>query len=284
MRELVPGATIIHLTDENPSFPHEHPDFWSIWMQSIRRMLPEGPDLVYTSEDYGDELARRLGARHRMVDPARRAFPVSGSLVRSDPDRYWAFIPPPVRPYFVAKVVITGSESTGKTTLAQQLAAHFRTSWIPEYGRRYVVEHPGPLAVSDIEPIARGQMAAEERGFREAPRSLVILDTDLVSTELYAGHYFGWCPEWVREAARARLGQLYLLTEPDVPWVPDPGQRDRADRRDEMHQLFRSALAGHQAAVARISGAWDQRFRAAVSAVERLLRQGEPSRLSGGRG
>jgi HTH-type transcriptional repressor of NAD biosynthesis genes len=284
MRELVPGAAVIHITDENPSFPQEHPDFWNIWMQSIRRVLPEGPDLVYTSEDYGDELARRLNAQHRMIDPARRKFPVSGSLVRSDPDRYWEFIPPPVRPSFVAKVVLTGSESTGKTTLAQRLAAHFRTSWIPEYGRRYVEEHPGPLAASDIDPIARGQMASEEQGFREATRAVVMLDTDLVSTEVYAEHYFGSCPDWVREAARDRLGHLYLLTEPDVPWVPDPGQRDRADRRDEMDRLFGSALAAQPAAVVRIRGAWDHRFATAVSAVERVVSQGWPYRRPGGRG
>ena len=278
MRELVPGAQVVHVTDENPSIPAEHADFWDIWLRTIRRVLPQGPDVLFTSESYGDELARRLGAKHRLVDPDRQAVPVSGSRIRAAPDQYWSFIPPVVRPHFVTRVVVTGSESTGKTTLAEQLAERFQTVWVPEFGRGYAAAQTGPLSPADIDPIARGQMASEEHGYRAAPRGLAILDTDLLTTEVYADHYFGSCPAWVREAVRERLGHLYLLTEPDVPWVPDPGQRDRGDRRDEMHALFDEALRRQGARVVRIAGSWTERFGTAVAAVESLRRESNPPR------
>ena len=64
MRELFPADDVFHLTDRNPAEPHEHPDFWNIWKTSIRRVIPRAPDIVFTSESYGDELARHLGAIH----------------------------------------------------------------------------------------------------------------------------------------------------------------------------------------------------------------------------
>src|SRR5688572_6159778 len=155
------GITIIHVTDENPSEPHEHPDFWRLWTDTIRRAMPEGPDVVFTSEPYGDELARRLGARHEPIDPERLTVPVSGSAIRAEPNAHWRFIPEVVRPWFVKRVVLTGSESTGKTTLAARLAEHYGTLWVPEFGREYLDRKGAFLDASDIEPIARGQQAAE---------------------------------------------------------------------------------------------------------------------------
>ncbi|MFQ5570264.1 MAG: adenylyltransferase/cytidyltransferase family protein [Rhodothermales bacterium] len=104
MQELYPNLDVRHLTDENPQYPHEHPDFWGIWTRSIRRFLPTGPDAVFTSEVYGDRLAACLGAEHVPVDPGRRRVPVSATQIREDPYRYWAFIPECVRPYFSEKV------------------------------------------------------------------------------------------------------------------------------------------------------------------------------------
>ena len=100
MRELFPQHDVRHCTDENPQYPHEHPDFWQFWVASIRRFVPTGPDLVFSSEDYGDELAARLGARHVCIDKARSIMPVSGTAVRSNPRAVWNLIPPQVRAYY----------------------------------------------------------------------------------------------------------------------------------------------------------------------------------------
>jgi NadR type nicotinamide-nucleotide adenylyltransferase len=103
VRTLYPDVDVRHCSDENPQYPEEHPDFWDIWVASIRKFLPAGPDLVFSSELYGDELARRLGARHVLVDLERRRFPVSGTAVREQPGKYWDLIPEPVRAFYAGR-------------------------------------------------------------------------------------------------------------------------------------------------------------------------------------
>jgi NadR type nicotinamide-nucleotide adenylyltransferase len=169
----------------------------------------------------------------------------------------------------VRRVVVTGSESTGKSWLAQRLAQRFDTVWAPEFARQYALQKAAPLDASDIEPIARGQINAEDAVIARA-KDLAILDTDLVSTVVYAEHYYGKCPPWVEHSARKRLADLYLLCEIDVPWVSDPA-RDRSHAREELQAAFQDRLKGLSAHYAIIRGTWEQREAAAVAAVDALL-------------
>ncbi len=172
--------------------------------------------------------------------------------------------PAPVR-----RVVLTGSESTGKTTLARRLAAHYGTVASREFVREYAVARGNRLGFGDHGPIARGQMAAENEAVAAA-RRVVFLDTDLVSTVVYCEHYYGRCPAWIAAAAAARAADLYLLLDVDLPWVPDPA-RDRGDRRDEMHALFRGRLEAMALPYVEIAGLGEARVAAAVRAVDALL-------------
>ena len=99
---------------------------------------------------------------------------------------------------------------------------------------------------------------------------LVVQDTDLLSTVVYCKHYFGRCPEWIEDAARARRPDLYLLCGTDVPWVAD-GVRDRGHRRDEMQELFVAAVAASQATNASISGPPDVRLARAIHIIDQLM-------------
>ncbi|HEU4989330.1 MAG TPA: AAA family ATPase [Gemmatimonadaceae bacterium] len=169
----------------------------------------------------------------------------------------------------VARVVLTGSESTGKTTLAHRLAAHYRTSVSREFVREYALERGNQLGFEDHGPIARGQMAAEDEAVAAAHR-VAFIDTDLVSTVVYCEHYYGRCPAWIVDAAVERAADLYLLMNIDVPWVADPA-RDRGDRRPEMHALFRARLESLKFPFVEISGDWDARFAAAARQTDALL-------------
>jgi NadR type nicotinamide-nucleotide adenylyltransferase len=170
-------------------------------------------------------------------------------------------------------VVVTGSESTGKTTLARDLALHFGTVWAPEFARTYLDEKTArsglPLDEHDVEPIARGQIDVEDRAIPQA-RGLAVLDTDLVSTVIYARHYYGMCPPWIEQAARTRRGDLYLLCDIDVPWVADP-QRDRRHLREQMHRLFVDAVEALGAPYVIIRGSWADRQATAIAAVTDVL-------------
>ena len=169
------------------------------------------------------------------------------------------------------RVVVTGSESTGKTELARRLAQHFEAELVPEFVREFAAAKDGPISFNDHGPIARGQMALEDEHFAIASRGngLVIQDTDLLSTVVYCDHYFGACPAWIVDLARERRPDLYLLAEIDVPWVSD-GIRDRGHLREEMQALFRDAVGSSGSPSVSIAGSWDERWDKAVTAVTQL--------------
>ena len=170
------------------------------------------------------------------------------------------------------RVVLTGSESTGKTTLAGRLAEHFNAELVPEFVRGYAEAKGGIIEFEDHGPIARGQIALEHEYIARGA-SLVVQDTDLLSTVVYCEHYFGKCPDWIRDAAVVRQPDLYLLCEIDVDWVHD-GVRDRGHMREAMQELFREAVRTSGVATAVISGGWGERFQRAVDAIDALVLAG----------
>jgi NadR type nicotinamide-nucleotide adenylyltransferase len=170
------------------------------------------------------------------------------------------------------RLVVIGSESAGKSTLAAALATHFGAPLVSEYARSFAEGVGRPLTVHDVEPIATGQMRAEDEAIAawswpasDTP-ALVVLDTDLVSTVVYAHHYYGRCPAWIIDEAARRLGDLYLFLAPDVPWIHD-GIRDRRDSRAELHALFHQWLTRFGATFREIEGTGDARLSAAVAIV-----------------
>ena len=167
------------------------------------------------------------------------------------------------------RIVLTGSECTGKTTLAERLAVAFEARWVPEAARARAEVKGAPLTEADVEPIARAHLAAADAAERLGGRC-IFLDTDLISTVVYARHYYGGCPAWIEREARLRRADLYLLHHPDIPWTPDPS-RDRGERRAEMHALFASALREFGARAADVIGSGEARVAAAAAAVEDLL-------------
>jgi NadR type nicotinamide-nucleotide adenylyltransferase len=169
------------------------------------------------------------------------------------------------------RIVVTGSECTGKTSLAQLLAAHIEAPWLPEASRAYATERlrgGEALTAADVEPIARRTLAAEDAALAGAPAFLV-LDTDLISTVVYARHYYGVCPSWIEVEARARRGTHYLLCTPDLPWLAD-GVRDRPADRAAMHALFHAALEEFETTFTVVSGAGGNRTSIAVGVADAL--------------
>lgn len=168
----------------------------------------------------------------------------------------------------IRRICVTGPESTGKTTLARQLAELTHAEWVPEASRVYAERVDRALVASDVTPIAREHLAlADPAAERARTRGTgLVLDTDLVSTVVYARHYYEDVPAWVERAERGRRADLYLLCDVDVPWVAD-GVRDRPTDRDAMFDLFRRALARRRANVIIVRGDWRARWARARDAV-----------------
>lgn len=273
VRASHPDCRVVHVTDVVPQTPEESPDFWPIWTALVARHAG-AVDIVFTSEGYGDELARRLDARHVTVDPARRTVPTSGTAIRRDPMGQWTFLPPVVRPYYARRVALLGTESVGKTTLARELAATFDTAWVEEYGRHYCLDRDArTLQRVDFEAIVWGQATWEDAAAERANRVL-ICDTELHTTCTWSDITIGWRPAWLTAAARDRHYDLMIVLDAaGVPWVSD-GTRVLHDTRADHAARIRAELdaAGRQYVV--LLGTFDERRREAERLVRELLGSG----------
>lgn len=170
------------------------------------------------------------------------------------------------------RIVLTGPECSGKTTLAAALARRFRAPWLPEAARAYAEEVKRELTAADAERIAQRTIDADDAALAAHP-PLLLLDTDLISTVVYVRHYYGPCPAWIEEAARTRRGDLYLLCAPDLPWTAD-GVRDRPAARRELYESFEGALREFDCVTADVAGTGLVRERAALAAVTALVSAG----------
>jgi NadR type nicotinamide-nucleotide adenylyltransferase len=271
MKRLFPDCRVVHVTDEVPQAPEDHPDFWLIWRALLRREAPQGFDIFFSSEPYGERVAAEMGAMHLPVDPERKVVPISGQQIREAPMSHWNMIAQPARPYFLKRVSIFGPESTGKSRLAERLGVHYGTLHVPEFARTYLDPKNGACEPADIEVIARGQMAAEA-AVAERARKILFCDTDVLLTSLWSRMLFGDCPAWIDETAAGQQYHLTLLTDIDAPWVDD-GQRyfPDAEPRERFFRLCEEALERSGRRTLRLSGDWDARFNTACGAVETLL-------------
>ncbi len=178
------------------------------------------------------------------------------------------------KPSDLIKVVLFGPESTGKTTLASQLAAHYNTEWVPEFAREYLQEkwdrEHKTCEPKDLLPIAVGQMALENQLSKTADK-LLICDTDLLETKVYSeAYYLGYCDPILEKYALENTYDLYLLTGIDVPWQKDD-LRDKPDERERMFNYFRDTLKDYKRNFVTLKGNEKMRFKNAVKHIDQLL-------------
>ncbi|MDN2697595.1 AAA family ATPase [Janthinobacterium sp. SUN073] len=247
----VPAHPLPHNDDEGDA--HRHFMGWLCWT-----VLDLPVDAVFSSEDYGPGFARVLERHYAMgavahvsVDQARTLVPVSGTRVRQDPQAHSAFLSPVVRADFVTRVCVLGGESSGKTTLAAALAAHFDTGWVAEYGRELWESQDGILHYDDLLNIGREQLRREAQALLAARRWL-FCDTSPLTTYFYCVEMFGRAEQELAQLAEHRY-DLVLLCAPDFPFIQDGTRRD-GDFRARQHAWYRDELARRGIAYVDVSG------------------------------
>ncbi len=179
------------------------------------------------------------------------------------------------KPSACFKVVLFGPESTGKTTTAKRLAAHFKTEWVEEYMREYLqgkwnskMELCKP---EDLINIAEGQIRRENLKAKMANKVL-FCDTDLLELTVYSKAYYNdFCEPSIIKHALNNWYDLYFLTNIDVPWVPDD-LRDKPHDREGMFEKFKSSLLANERPFIELRGDENERFETAVSAINELLK------------
>jgi HTH-type transcriptional regulator, transcriptional repressor of NAD biosynthesis genes len=251
--------------------PDDIPTANEPWAQRALAILPESPDLAFTSESWGPGWAELMGAEHVNVDPTRSAFPISGTELRRDLRSNFAWLIPAARVDLVRRVVVAGAESTGKTTLAEELADHFGTVWVPEYGREYwngrshLVEQD--WRHDEFRHIARTHHQIADALAQRAARGLMILDTDALVTDVWHHRYLGGTDHDVAEIAFENRPDLYLVTSPDIPWVQD-GTRESRDHRHEMHHYTLDKVARSGSPYFVLEGGREERLHKAIVAID----------------
>ncbi len=288
-------VTVVGVRDDHP-VDYESDAIWRAHVElmkvAARGVTDEPIDVVFTSEPYGDELARRLGARHVAVDRPRATHPVSGTQVRADPVAHWSALAPCVRGHLAWRVVLVGAESTGKTTLAAALAGRLRarggafaaTTWVPEVGRE-VTEHKlaalGPAApmtslawdTADFVAIARAQAEREARAARSGAPVLVC-DTDAFATGIWHERYRGAPADAVDALGGAAPYHLYLVTHHDDVRFAQDGLRDGEHLRPWMTARFAERLTATGRRWQWLRGDREARTAAALAAIDQLLAAG----------
>jgi len=240
------------------------------WAKNTIEVLGYTPDAVFTSEAYGDPYAKFMGSVHVLVDKDRTHIPISATMVRSNPMKYAAFLEPVVRAYFARRVVVIGAESTGTTTLAKALARHYRTVWVPEYGRFYSEgklegdEHAA-WRTEEFVAIARAQNELEDT-LAQASNGLVICDTDAFATTVWHERYMGTRAPEVEAVAKRNPHDLYILTGDEIPFVQD-GTRDGEHIRHDMHKRFIERLEEEKLPYVLVTGSPEERLAQAVNVI-----------------
>jgi len=250
-------------------------------------------DAVFTSEEYGDGFAAHLTrmlhsesiqdhpVMHVQVDMKRELVPTSGTAVREDVHGQREFLSPEVYRDFVAKVVLFGGESTGKSCLAQALAEQLGTVCVPEYGRTLWEQKGGQLTVDDMLAIGQEQVVQEERLLLQANRYL-ICDTSPLTTFFYSKALFGSADPRLRELSFRPYDSI-LLCNTDCPFVQD-GTRQNPQFRERQHEWYVQTFQERGMSYHLINGPLEKRIDRALECLEAKERRVPIPRSAAGAG
>ena len=169
------------------------------------------------------------------------------------------------------RILILGPESTGKSTLAEDLASHFGEPWVPEFAREYLEQIDRPYRYEDLLEIGKGQVASEELLAEQAEKFLFV-DTDLRVIHIWSEHRFGKTDSWVMEQLAQRNYDLILLTDTDLPWTPDPlREYPELEMRQYFFDKYLNLTKESGFPYSVVSGDRTSRLEESVKILERLF-------------
>lgn len=169
-------------------------------------------------------------------------------------------------------ISITGPESTGKSSLAQALAGHYRTVWVKEYAREYLQGLGRKYVYKDIVEIAKGQFDREQQAAITTD-GMLFCDTDLLVCKIWSLFKFGKVDPWIQNKAREHRYDLYLLCDIDLPWADDP-MREHPQSRQELFDLYLHELKNMGARFEIVTGLGKDRSDNAISIIDRTFIHG----------
>ncbi|WP_413299741.1 multifunctional transcriptional regulator/nicotinamide-nucleotide adenylyltransferase/ribosylnicotinamide kinase NadR [Bacillus sp. 1P10SD] len=269
----MPHVKIIAIEDDQDNDNYN----WAEGAHLIKQKIGKPIDYVFSSENGYNDIFKELypTSKHILIDPMRTHVNISATAIRKEGVfRHWEFIPTIVRPYFVKKIVVVGTESCGKSTLTRNLAKIYNTTYVSEYGRTFCEELggcDGILVSEDYQKIAYGHKIEEFKGIEQANK-LVFIDTEAIVTQFYSNLYNDEHQPVLDEMAKLQDYDLWLLLEPDVKWVDD-GLRVHGEEtvRDQNNHHLKAILKRHNIEYHLLKGSYENRLTGAMELIEPLL-------------
>lgn len=170
------------------------------------------------------------------------------------------------------RIVVIGPESTGKSTICEQLSVQFKTNWVPEYARAYLLENGTAYTYENLLTIAKGQLDLQSEIESKTPADKIIIDTDMYVMKVWCEFVFDRCHNFILDHLAAHSNDLYLLCNPDLPWVkdelreyPDPESRIR------LYHIYKDLMINQHVPWIEIKGDYNERLQTAIRGIERTL-------------
>ena len=254
---------IVDIYDQNDS---------KLWAELTKKTIGCYPDVVFSSENYGNEYAMYLKCVHELVDLERINIPISGTLIRNNPFQYWNYLHETVRQFYTIRIVLCGAESTGKTTLSSRLAKELNLPWVPEYGRKYCESFDiltKIWSIKDFENIANIQNEIENKAAQN--NQVIICDTDSFTTNVWAERYTqkknNFKPDYCDNT-------FYIFSHVEGTELIDDGTR--TDSNDEirswMHKELLETMTASGRPVIILTGTYEQRYKQAKEYIINILK------------
>ncbi len=261
--------TFNYSESELPNTSESSESVSEIWAKKFKELFPDYTLLV-TSEPYGSYVSKFMNIQHIAFDPGKKQYPVSSSSIRDDLFNSWNYLPSSVKQYFTIKVVILGTESTGKTVLTNRLANYYHCSFVSEVGRE-LIDNSNTFGFNDLIKVAEAHSKRIQQTITGDSHSpLVIIDTDVHITMSYSRFTFNRELEITKEIYDSNKADLYLYLNNDVEFIQDGTRLSEYDR-NRLDLLHRQILKEHSICFIEIDGDWESRFNKAVKNINELI-------------
>ncbi len=239
------------------------------WSKEFLSRLPQ-VHMVCTSEPYGDYVGEFMGIEHVLFDRDRIQVPVSSSMIRTSYYAYWSFLPVAVKRSYQKKIVLLGTESTGKSSIAESISQSLDSTLVDETGRQ-LIPNSNSFTKDDLRKVAFHH-ASRIRSACDNLSPLVLIDTDVHITQSYAKYRFGEYLDLPYDIYQANRAHLYFYLDATLDLSQDGTRLDQAERL-HLDAIHRMTLRHFGIKFSEVGGSWKSRLHHIVNEIQSLRTQ-----------